>query len=61
MYISHDLVKAIQKDRLSRSMEESERRRNRKTMEPVPRPAPREAAVVELVFPSACETDRIGA
>lgn len=61
MFISYDLAKAIQKDRLARSIAESERRRNQKTTEPVPRPATREAAVVELVFPSACETDQIGA
>ncbi len=59
--ITYDLAKAIQQDRLSRSLEELERRRIQKTTEPVPQPVTREATVVELVFPSACETDQIGA
>lgn len=61
MYISYDLAKAIQKDRLARSIAESERRRNEKRTKPVARPTTGEAAVVELVFPSHCETDQIGA
>ena len=60
MYISYDLAKAIQRERVSRAMSEFEARRV-----PVPEfPAPRageDADIIELVFSSHCETDQIGA
>lgn len=61
MYVSYDLAKAIQRDRLARSTSEWERRRNKKSEEPAPRRAHEDASVVELVFPSHCDTDQIGA
>jgi len=62
MYISYDLAKALQRDRLARSMSEFEARRRA----PKPDLASREggdegAEVIELVFSSHCETDQIGA
>ncbi len=60
MYISYDLAKAIQRERVSRSMSEFEARRV-----PVPElRTPRggeDADIIELVFSSHCETDQIGA
>lgn len=61
MYVSYDLAKAVQKERLARSMAEFERRRDKTTPEPAPRQVAREAEVIELVFGSHCETDQIGA
>jgi len=61
MYISYDLAKALQRDRLNRAMSEFEARRH--VAIPV-LPAncnSEEADIIELVFASHCETDRIGA
>lgn len=62
MYINYDLAKALQKERLARSMSEFEARRPT----PIPELASRsregeEAEVIELVFSSHCETGQIGA
>jgi hypothetical protein len=62
MYISYDLAKALQRDRLARSMSEFEARRRA----PMPDLAPRNrgaegAEVIELVFSSHCEAEQIGA
>jgi hypothetical protein len=62
MYISYDLGKAIQREKLARAMSEFETRRPAPAPEPTPRWGDAEGAdVIELVFSSHCETDRIGA
>ncbi len=60
MYISYDLAKAIQRDRVSKAMSELEARRRAVPEVPDIRSEP-EADVIELVFSSHCETNRIGA
>lgn len=61
MYVSYDLAKALQRERLARSAAEFERRQNKVTPEPAPRHPTRDAEVIELVFGSHCEADQIGA
>lgn len=61
MYVSYDLAKALQRERLARSAVEFERQQNKVTRDPAPRQTVRDAEVIELVFGSHCETDQIGA
>ena len=62
MYISYDLAKALQKDRLARAMSEFEARRPAPMFDLASVPRDEESAdVIELVFSSHCETDQIGA
>lgn len=61
MYVSYDLAKALQRERLARSTAEFERRRNKVSPEPARLREANEAVVIELVFGSHCETDQIGA
>jgi hypothetical protein len=60
MYISYDLAKAIQRDRTSRAMSANKARRRAVPEVTIVRNEP-EADVIELVFSTHCETDRIGA
>ena len=65
MFVSYDLAKAIQRDRLDRSIAEMERRMHKldertKTMKETV-DAVSDAEVVELVLPTSCESDQIGA
>jgi hypothetical protein len=62
MYISYDLAKAMQRERLARSMSEFEMRRRVPIPDFVSASGGAEGAeVIELVFSSHCETDQIGA
>lgn len=60
MYPSYDLVKAIQRDRLDRSLTRY-RNKSPETEAETPRSEPEEAEVIELVFGSQCDTGQIGA
>ena len=60
--INYDLAKALQRERLAKSLSEFETRRHSPL--PVVAPGPegaKGADVIELVFSSHCETDQIGA
>jgi hypothetical protein len=61
MYISYDLGKALQRDRLNRALSEFEARRHVAIPELPANGDNEEADIIELVFSSHCETDRIGA
>jgi len=61
MYTSYELAKALQRDRLSRAMSEFEARRHVAVPELPANRNDEEADIIELVFSSHCETDRIGA
>jgi hypothetical protein len=61
MYISYDLGKALQRDRLNRAMSQFEARRHVAIPEVPADLNSEEADIIELVFTSHCETDRIGA
>jgi hypothetical protein len=60
-FMNFDLAKAITEDRRERALEASRLRRQTglaAAREPLPTP---EADIVELVFPTTCEPDQIGA
>ncbi len=61
MYISYDLAKAIQRDRVTRAMSEFEARRSADIPDVPDLRSEQEADIIELVFSSHCESDRIGA
>lgn len=61
MYLSYDLAKAIQRERLSRSMAEYERKQGTRLPSKPTARGSEGAEIIELVFSSHCDTDRIGA
>jgi len=62
MYINYDLAKALQRERLAKSLSAFEARRHSPLPEVALGPEDTKGAdVIELVFSSHCETDQIGA